>query len=599
MCGFLTSLAPAWQDRSGPVAGALHERGPDAHGVAHEAGATFVHTRLSILGLGREGNQPARSADGRKVLVFNGEIYNYRELARAHRLGDRIASDTQVLLELLTRLEPADVVAQLRGMYAFAYFDADRASLVAARDPMGIKPLYLHTERDGQPTLASCLPALLAGTTPAIDSLGLLGFLAFGHTGPVRTVYQDVTKLLPGQLYRWQRCDDGRVTASVQPVDFPEQPRMPVRQALADSVRAHLVSDVEVGAFLSGGVDSTLLAALAIRETGALRTFTVSFPEAAADESALAASNARLLGSRHEEVPATGRGMVAAAATFLRQHGEPFGDAACLPLTVLSERAGESLKVVLCGEGADELFGGYSRYRVARRLARTEGPAGPAARWWANRRGGQPWARALEAALWGGGFRAHAALLDGELALMERVAPQLARRFATDVGDDWRRLAGASANLDAARRYDLQRWLPNVYLEKTDRATMSASLEGRLPYLDRVVAAAAPLPRPQGTLKLPLRELLYELLPGVQLPERKLGLSVDIWALRAAGLDQPFRAAVQRPAGVLGRAFGVAAVRALAERAEHSPSLFFRLAMLGLWEQQFAIDASAVSEPAL
>jgi len=597
VCGLFASLAPGGDDRADRVAIALRERGPDSVGVLRSNGATFVHTRLSILGLGAAGVQPAQSADGCQILVFNGEIYNFRELARTYSITHAV-SDTQVLLQMLTRLDPAEVIAQLRGMYSFAYWDRGKQQLVAVRDPMGIKPLYVHSDPAGLPTLASCLPALLvAGTSLTIDPVGLVEFLASGHTGPVRTVYQEVSKLLPGRLYHWTLQDDGQVEHGSQPIEYLPAPRLPVQQALTDSVRAHLIADVEVGAFLSGGIDSTLLCALATREGGPIKTFTVSFPESPSrDESLLAEWNAKLIDSTHQSIPATSQSMVDAAAAFMRQHGEPFGDAACLPLTVLAAGAAQSVKVVLCGEGADELFGGYSRYRVSQHLRRREAPAAWLANSWGRRRGGAPWARALEAGLWGGGFRAHAALLDSDLPLLERIAPQTTRQYLQAAQEDWRLLAGDSSHLDAARRYDRERWLPNVYLEKTDRSTMASSLEGRLPYLDRVVAAAAPQPRPEGTHKLPLRNALQEVLPQVRLPDRKKGLAVDVWALRAAGLDRHFQAAVHGATSVLVRAFGAAATSELARRAERSPNLFFRLAMLGLWEQEFNINCFPIGE---
>ena len=534
--------------------------------------------------------------DGRKILVFNGEIYNFRELARTYGIADA-ASDTQVLLQMLTRLEPAEVISQLRGMYAFAYVDEVKQQLIAVRDPMGIKPLYVHTDPAGLPTLASCLPALLvAKNSVSIDPVGLVEFLASGHTGPVRTVYQEISKLRPGRLYTWKLLDDGHTEAGSQPVDYVPAARLPVQQALTDSVRAHLIADVEVGAFLSGGIDSTLLCALATREVGPIKTFTASFPESPSrDESDLAEWNAKLMNSTHESIPATSRSMTDAAAVFMRQHGEPFGDAACLPLTVLAATAGQSVKVVLCGEGADELFGGYSRYRVSGHLRRREAPAALLANSWGRARGGAPWARALEAGLWGGGFRAHAALLDSDLPLLQRIAPAPTREYLRAAQKDWQSLAGDTSHLDAARRYDRERWLPDVYLEKTDRSTMAHSLEGRLPYLDKVVAAAAPQP-PEGTHKPLLRSALQEILPQVRLPDRKKGLAVDIWALRAAGLNQHFHAAVHGPASVLIRAFGSAATEELARRSERSPNLFFRLAMLGLWEQEFQIDRFPIGE---
>ncbi|MFN2540326.1 MAG: asparagine synthase (glutamine-hydrolyzing) [Mycobacteriales bacterium] len=594
MCGvFATTEADAWRPHLDQVLAMLSRRGPDEHGVHEPAeGVLLVHTRLSIIGLGRAGAQPAASRDRSIALTFNGEIYNYPELAAA--LGNPAErSDTRVLADLLAQDEPA-ALADLRGMYAFAAWDRRTSTLLAMRDPFGIKPLYALQHATGGITLCSELgPLLLSPESRRLDDLGLAQYFAFGHTGPTCTMFEAIHKLVPGRLYRWQR-ETGtrwkRSTASPFAAVPRDQPQ-PIHLAVADSVTAHLVSDVEVGCFLSGGVDSTLLAAVAVQSAPELRTFTLAFPESPdRDESPLAATNAAQLGTRHTSVPATQREMAACARDFVREQGEPFGDAAALPLTLLARAAAEHVKVVLCGEGADELFGGYGRYRISGLLG---GPGtafrpltAPVAPLWASVRSGKPWARAVEALLWGGGALSHAALLDGDVALLDRVRPDACAGLVDQLHSDWSALNHGDERA-RAQHYDLARWLPNVYLEKTDRATMASGLEARVPYLDTLLVRAAGAHAPVDSLKVPLRRVLLDLLPHVALPDRKKGLAVDIVPMVQTYLADEVAYELRDSRSVLRRWAGRAGAEQLEARSSRSPYLLFRIAMLGLWENEF------------
>lgn len=593
MCGVFASTAPeAWRGRHDEIFGLLDHRGPDGHGkLLLTGGPLLAHTRLAIIGLGDAGIQPATSTDGTTAVVYNGEIYNFRALATGTPRPDA-SSDTQVLADLLAE-DPGAALGTFRGMWAFAAWHAGRGELLAARDPFGIKPLYALGHADGGVTLSSELPPLLLSSeVTGLDEQGLSQYLAFGHTGPTRTVYRNITKLLPGRLYRWRRASAaGPWTMRVEQATAAPDPVLDVGTALGDSVSAHLVADVEVGCFLSGGVDSTLLAALASERTHQLRTFTLSFPDSpASDESALAEHNARLLGSKHVTIPVRLAEMGACARTVLRVHGEPLGDAAVLPLTHLAERAAQDVKVVLAGEGADELFGGYSRYKISRRLPSALAHLAPAtavvADRWAKRRSGAPWARAVEATLRGGGFRGHAALLDADLALLHEVHPRVAGDLMARLVLDWSALAHERDNLQRAQLYDRTRWLPDVYLEKTDRASMAASLEARVPYLDRSVAASAETGRSPDETKQPLRRLLVDLLPDVVTPGRKKGLLVDAAGLVAGPLALAYQYEIASARSLLGRWLGRDGQQVVAARAARSPQLGYRVAMLGLWEDE-------------
>lgn len=590
MCGiFATSRPDLWRPLMGDVLSALHHRGPDASGTWESPGGEvlFCHTRLSIVGLGAEGAQPAVLAGG-EALTFNGEIYNFRDLAPG--LGpEAMVSDTQVVVRSIAR-DGLAAVNRFRGMYAFAYWDPEARSLSAVRDPWGIKPLYLLDHPGGGVTLSSEIgPLLLHPDGLEADPIGIAQYLSFGHTLPQFTCRRRIRKLNPGVIYTWSLAGDRQVDLATRAVEqvTPNQGGE-VDDALADSVRAHLVSDVEVGVFLSGGIDSTLITALAVGIEPQMHAYTLSFPETPAmDESPLAAANASALAVKHTIVPVTSQRMLDALDGLLAVTGEPFGDAAALPLSVLARRAARDLKVVLTGEGADELFGGYARYRVSRVLPRRSIPglswaSGHAADLVYDRRGDRPVSRSVEALLRLDGRRSHAALVGSDLPAIVRTSA-VGEEVEALLRTDWEAHTAGRRGREAARRFDLTRWLPNTYLEKTDRATMAASIEARTPFLDPVVASAARRGgHPFG--KARLHRALLDRLPDAQLPERKKGLAVSIDRLLALSLGDDLARMVGSHQSILATSLGVPTVKALAARAERSPLTAYRLAVLGRWE---------------
>ena len=588
MCGiFATTRPDLWRDKAPEILDLLRHRGPDAAGIweSPDRAVLFAHTRLAIIGLGSEGAQPATLCS-EHTLTFNGEIYNYRELAVG--LGEDVStSDTQTLLHLLARDGTASL-SRLRGMYALAWWDDAARTLVAARDTWGIKPLYQLDHGDGGVTLCSELgPLLLLAEARRIDPVGLAQYLAFGHTVPSATLFGSITKVPPGVALAWHIGLDGRISSTSERIEPGRAPAVPLDDALRDSVRAHLVADVEVGVFLSAGIDSTLIASYARDHVSALSTYSISFPEMPKiDESPLAKSNASALGTRHRTFPVTVDRMVGALDRFLDVNGEPSGDPAALALTMLAADVAGDTKVVLTGEGADEMFGGYRRYDVSKYLdgsiaAAIATIASPLADVVYRHRSDRPVARAVEALL-RAGPHGHAALLGSDLPALERSCPEgrdVARRFRSD----WREAAGPARGREAARRFDVAQWLPNTYLEKTDRATMAAGVEARTPFLDPVIAASIVTP-PLHSGKQMLRRLLVGRFPDVRLPSRKKGLAVPVERLLEAGLDGDLRRALESRDSLITSVLGRACAGELAKRAERSATTAYRLAVLARWQ---------------
>jgi asparagine synthase (glutamine-hydrolysing) len=325
-----------------------------------------------------------RSRSGRTVVVLNGEIYNHRELRR--RLPGfpwRTGTDTEVLLELFER-EGEAVLPLLSGIFAFAVLDVPARRRWLVRDRLGVKPLFWRRADDGGLAFGSELRAVLAapGVPRRLDAAAVSAYLDLGFVPAPGTIVEGVEKLPPGHCVAWH---EGRTRVARWwrlPVSARAEPpagwREGLFQRLVDAVRLQLRSDVPVGCLLSGGVDSTLVTALAMREAGPLPAFSVSFPDhPALDEGAHAAAVARTLGARHRLVAVRARDVAEAGPALLASIDEPFADSSLVPMSLLSRAARGEVTVALAGDGADELFAGYRRYRALRWLRRFERlPAG-------------------------------------------------------------------------------------------------------------------------------------------------------------------------------------------------------------------------------
>jgi asparagine synthase (glutamine-hydrolysing) len=531
----------------------LAHRGPDSGGELLDGPAGLAMRRLAIIDL-EHGDQPIGSEDGSVQVVCNGEIVNHEQLrerlrARGHRFATR--SDTEVLVHLYEERGDA-FVDELRGMFALALWDGRRRRLLLARDRFGIKPLF-YAQDAATLRFASELRALAAvpSFSRDLDPDALEAYLAFNAIPAPLSAYRAARKLPPGCVLA---AEGGTVSIRRYARPGPPPADRVLREdddelaarllaLLRDSVRAHLVSDVPVGVLLSGGVDSGVLTALAAEQSaGPVATFTVGFGERSFDEVAQARTVARRYGTDHHEVvlePDAARLLPEVADAF----DEPLGDSSALPTYLVSRLAADHVKVVLSGEGGDELFGGYHTY-VAGLLGDRLGWAGPILR---------PVAAALPSSSrrvsldyrlrrFAGGLghpaleRHHAfkeifsADMRGELLDGRRGADPLAR---------WRERYAETAGAEPLVRLqdvDLGIYLVDDLLVKTDRASMRHSLEARVPFLDAAVADfALALPRRlrvRGTHKKRLlRRVAATLLPDeiVRGPKRGFSIPAAAW----------------------------------------------------------------------
>jgi len=493
---------------------AMHHRGPDDEGAHTDdaSGVSIGMRRLSIIDV-EGGHQPICNEDRSLWVVCNGEIYNHPRLrAELQRRGHRFAtsSDTEVLVHLYEEYGE-ELVNALDGMFAFALWDQRRGRLLLARDRFGEKPLFIH-EHDGELLFASELTALVQAkpTLRELDPAAIDAFFVFGYVPGPGTIAPRVRQLAPGHLLSWQR-DGERCYArawwtpsyeSVATQEPLEAVRAETERLFEESVAARMISDVPLGVFLSGGVDSTLVAIAAARQSSErLQTFTVGYDVGAVSETARARRTAAYLESEHHEVTLTERDVAARAPVLLAAIDQPLADRALLPLNALAEFARPRVTVALGGEGADELFGGYPRYRWLERSRRAEAVLGPVA------------ARSLGTLLRGGAERvgrgqravrrlAPTPMLERNLdwVTSERrsrrralYGPRMAGVGAAQILEDLGARAGELRYEDGSvarwlMHLDQVDYLPDDVLFKTDRAGMLASLEIRTVFLNRELA---------------------------------------------------------------------------------------------------------------
>jgi len=534
---------------------ALRHRGPDGEGRWIEGPVGLGHRRLAIVDVSG-GAQPMTNEDGSVLIVHNGETYNHPTLrpeleAMGHRYRTR--SDTETILHLYEE-KGESCVERLRGMFAFALWDRREGRLLLARDRLGIKPLYYAlTEREL--LFASEIKAILAAgpLRAELDESVLPEFLANRFVAGEGTFFRGVRKLLPGRTLTWSLERGFRMRRYWSLPAAPAEPRASfreeasiVRSRLEEAVRIHLMSDVPLGLFLSGGIDSTGIAALAARMVGGpLRTFAVGFAEKDANELAYARLAADAVGAEHREV-VVGAGQFFGALPRLVWHeDEPIAFPSSVPLHFVSRLAAEHVKVVLTGEGADELFLGYNRYRVTgwnERLGAAYGAVVPRGlRDAAGRLIGALPARARRYA-----SRTFLALGPGPRGLFYEnfaVFSEARRRsLLSDSGgpgapDPYAEglrcyQAAAGTSLQKMSHADLQTYLVEL-LMKQDQMSMAASIESRVPYLDHefveYVAALPPDLKLRGLrTKAVLREALKGQIPREILARRKMGFPVPL-----------------------------------------------------------------------
>jgi asparagine synthase (glutamine-hydrolysing) len=551
MCGILSLVDTPWQDAAEAALRPLEPRGPDARAFWRGENAVLGHTRLSVIDL-ETGSQPMASEDGRYVLVYNGELYNFRALraeleARGHRFATR--SDTEVLLRGCIEWGRG-VLERLDGMFAFALWDARERRLLAARDRLGIKPLFYSTHRGL--ALASTLAPFLAleGFPRALDYEALRDYLAFQTPLAPATFLAAVRQLPPAHWLEWQAEGGAARIGSYWKIPDPPESNVPASTAELDAllrrtVEAQLVSDVPLGAFLSGGIDSSLIVHY-MAEAGArpLLTFSVRFPDEGYDESQAARAVARRYGTEHHvlDAPRIGAAELARALGALDQ---PLADPAYVPTYELAALTRRHVTVALSGDGGDELFGGYARFldtedrypdNAAKRVLRTLIGArlAPGALLRRSLAGQERLLyRRVELGPWPVSRKSLARYLTPEALARSRPEATL---------DRWLELArahGGRVDSAALMRADLWTYLSENCLAKTDRASMAHGLEVRVPLLGNAMADFA-LAQPATSHLRPEPKALLRALARDKLPK-------EVWERPKHGFSVPLRAGFNGP----------------------------------------------------
>ena len=576
IAGFISgrsqSSAGHFSNIAGSMGGSLQHRGPDDHGtwIDSEAGVVLVHRRLSIVDLSSAGHQPMVSADGHYVISYNGEIYNHEEIRPsllARGCTFRGHSDTEVMLESFSAFGLDATLPRLIGMFAFALWDRRERTLTLVRDRLGIKPLYWA--KFGELFLfGSELKALRAhpAFSPTIDQGAAASFMRHSYIPAPHTIYQGVHKLEPGSVLtlpwggepRIARYWDARevvLSGLANPIGgSDEELTDELESRLTDAVRRRMIADVPLGAFLSGGIDSSAVVALMqSANAGRVKTFTIGFDIASFDEAKHAAAVARHLGTDHTELTVTAQQALDVIPRLPEWYDEPFADSSQIPTYLVSAMTRQHVTVALSGDGGDELFAGYNRYQLARRswlaLSLLPRPMRHALAGAVTSVSAECWSRLL-------GFLPRNAVPAQPGDKLHKLASILAlpddgavyRRLVTHwepsqimpgveepKGILWdtslrRHMPGF---LERMQFLDLVTYLPDDILTKVDRASMAVALEARVPLLDhRVVEFAWRLPRSakvrRGTSKWLLRQVLYRHVPRDLVERPKMGFGVPI-----------------------------------------------------------------------
>lgn len=640
MCGLVGLFTPPDPSRDDPrlvverMAGRITHRGPDDRGawVSADARVALGFRRLSILDLSEAGHQPMASASGRFTVVFNGELYNHLDLRRELEADVRWRghSDTETLLAGFERWGVPATIRRIAGMFAIAVWDAERAELTLARDRLGKKPLYLLRQGE-RLAFGSELHAFreVPGFSPEVDPDALAAYLRFLYVPAPRSILRGVRKLRPGHLVTLRSPADplegapywspvqAATAGKAAPFRGTDEEAVAALEALLkDATARRLLSDVPVGALLSGGIDSSLVVGLMAEcAGGTVRTYSVAFPEAGFDESSHAQAAARHFGTSHTTFDLTEGDLLGVVPRLPALFDEPNADPSCVPTHLICALARRDVTVALTGDGGDEMFGGYNRYArggpLLRAAARVPAPLrGVLAR-------GGAWREGIVHRLGGGGPQQSGRARDGRLrrVLAARDRGAMYEQLVSTVGSAAGLVPGsAPAHLEHAALLEDPRlpveermmlvdqllYLPDDLLAKLDRASMAASLEARAPLLDhRVCEFAWSLPLHlkirRGSTKWILRRLLERRLPREVFERPKMGFSSPI----AAWLRGPLRPWATDLFADAGGALDGAAVRSawtgFLEGADEAAPLIWALAVYRDWERSWVPAAAALT----
>lgn len=551
---------------------AIAHRGPDASGIWIDdaPGVALSHRRLSIVDLSEAGAQPMVSADGRWVISYNGEIYNSDDIRQDPALRSTVwrgHSDTETILESVAQRGVDATLEYLNGMFAIALWDRKEKTLHLIRDHLGIKPLFVG-QREGGIYFASELKSFHAAKAFAfeIDPSSVASFLRFGYVPAPFSIYKGIDKLMPGEhraisadggciRRRFWSAADKALTGIAAPLELSDDEAIEQLQALlADAVSRQMMADVPLGAFLSGGVDSSAVAGLMVAAgRGPVRTFSIGFPEFGFDESQEAAAVARHLGTRHTELIVKASDALAVVPQLAEMYDEPFADSSQIPTHLVSRLTRQHVTVALSGDGGDELFGGYNRYRLAEGMWQKLSKFPLGIRHTASgmlNAVPMPWVDGIASLAPRGLLPSQPADKLRKFANVMTLEPEgIYRRLVSQCEDPAALAPQATEHpigswsggpigalptfLDRMQLLDTITYLPDDILQKVDRASMAVALEVRPPILDhRVVEFSWRLPRRfkirNGETKWLLRRVAERMVPKQLLDRPKMGFGVPL-----------------------------------------------------------------------
>jgi asparagine synthase (glutamine-hydrolysing) len=527
----------------------IAHRGPDADGFFYDGICGLGHRRLSILDLSAGANQPMQSYNKRYWIAYNGEVYNYRELAKQIETPLRTTSDTEVMLELFSKLNLRSIY-QFNGMFAFGLYDTQEQALYVVRDRIGVKPIYYYW--DGQNfAFASELKALvdLPNFHKELNETAVSSFLHVGYVPAPHTIYKNIYKLATGSWLKigkdglhegkfWdihEKVYDKDTQERVALLNRLPEAKAQLKKLVHSSVNYRLISDVPVGVFLSGGIDSSLVSAVATKEANTqMQTFSIGFHENKFNEAPHAKAVAQALGTKHHEFIISVEEAKKIIPTLIDIYDEPYADSSAIPTLLLSQFTRPHVKVALGGDGGDELFLGYGMYQWASRLH---------SGFWSGLR--SPLASTFRLSKKPRYQKAAALLSYGRKLEPSHVFSQEQQFFSKKELDKilnrtlpafqygTPNLPRKLNHMEEQAFFDLQYYLPDDLLVKVDRATMRYGLEARVPLLDyRVIEFGLnlnpDLKYHKGTSKYLLKQLLYDYLPEKMFDRPKQGFAIPL-----------------------------------------------------------------------
>lgn len=550
MCGIAGyfSTSNAFNSNELPLMGeSISSRGPEHQGVFSDVYVGLVHRRLKIIDLSDDSNQPMFSPDGRYVMVYNGEVYNYDEIRREQQISVKTTSDTEIVMKTLIS-DGVDAIEYYNGMFAIAFYDTVEKKLLLIRDRMGVKPLYYYWDGTNF-AFASEIKALLKlsfiNANKSIEYSALNQFLHLGYSGIEKTFYKNIYKVPAGSYV--QVSTEGISIQSywttynqIQPetIDDLYSAKEILRDLVEQSVRYRLKSDVPYGTFLSGGIDSSLVTAVAQKNLNQqLKTFTIAFAENKYDESQYAKKIAEYLGTDHTQITVTQKDALDLIPGILDTFDEPFSDSSAIPTMLVSQLAKTKTTMILSGDGGDELFMGYGAYNWANRLQNENVQKYRKLLHFVSKFGSSRIKRAGLVFNYPSDEQKPSHIFSQEQCLFSR--NEINNILSEDLYQEFKlknEIASVSRCLSVAENqalFDINYYLREDLLPKVDRSSMKYSLEVRTPLLDYNIVEFAlnlneKLKIHNGTQKYLLKQVLYDYVPSNLFDRPKWGFSIPL-----------------------------------------------------------------------